>query len=181
VKESKDNTNRLLQEVREKGQLPEQTPDLEEENLRLYAGESAATIQETMMLLLERAAPGDYIAILAYLTEDAQINNSLQTIRHMLRDRTALATTLGYGPRYLHSTGQLHKGGPNTGIFFLFTNKEGDPIPIPGSSYSFGTLQHAQALGDFQALQKHDRRVMHVDLGKAPLEGLEAIRRMLLP
>jgi hypothetical protein len=181
VQESKDNTNRLLKEMEQKSSQLGSKPALSEGNIGLYADKNEASIQETIKLLLEQASPGDYVALLAYLTEGQETTNHLQAIRHLLRDNTKLATTLGYGPRYLHSTGQLHKGGPNTGIFLIFTADPDGSVPIPERPYSFGMLEHAQALGDYEALQKHGRRVVRMHINGQAKAGLEQIREMLLP
>ncbi len=103
----------------------------------------------------------------------------LQSIRTLLRDRTRRATTLGYGPRFLHSTGQLHKGGPPIGWFLQVVAGHPRDLPVPGAGYSFGTLIDAQAIGDFQALEAHDLPVLRVDCSDDPAEGLAALRAAL--
>jgi glucose-6-phosphate isomerase len=113
--------------------------------------------------------PGDYFALLAFLHPTPDRHGSLQALRHAVQRASHAATTLGYGPRFLHSTGQLHKGGPNRGVFLQIVADEGDR-PIPGESFGFGILQRAQALGDFQVLGRHERRVLRLDLG-ADVEG----------
>jgi transaldolase/glucose-6-phosphate isomerase len=175
VQESKDNTNRLLSVVQEKGQLPEKEPDLVEEPLSLYAEDAASTASETLAQFLAGARPGDYVALMAYLTETSETQQRLEAIRRRLRDGLCLATTLGYGPRFLHSTGQFHKGGPNTGLFLQLTAQDAQGTPVPGKDYSFGVLKRAQALGDLQALRKHHRRVMRIHLGTDLKKGLEAL------
>jgi glucose-6-phosphate isomerase len=115
--------------------------------------------------LLALAAPGDYVAILAYLNRTPARHERLQRLRLAARARTHLATTLGYGPRFLHSTGQLHKGGPNTGLFVLLTGDEGEDVAIPDTRYGFATLRHAQALGDYEVLERRGRRVIRIHLG----------------
>ena len=95
------------------------------------------------------------------MTPDATRGATVDRVRRELRQRTGLATTYGVGPRYLHSTGQYHKGGPNTGTFLLFTAKDETTTPVPGEPYSFSTLKHAQALGDFEALVAAGRTVIH--------------------
>ncbi|MCZ7570092.1 MAG: bifunctional transaldolase/phosoglucose isomerase [Ardenticatenaceae bacterium] len=179
VQESKNNTNRLLTVVRAQGQLPEEQPSLVEDSVRLYAPETARSASETVAQFLAQARPGDYVALLAYLTENAATEHALEAIRLHLRDRLHLATTLGYGPRYLHSTGQFHKGGPNTGLFLLLTADDAEEAPIPGQPYTFGVLKHAQALGDLEALRKHGRRAVRVDLGSEVGTGLAALQRIL--
>ncbi len=121
---------------------------------------------------LGSAKPGDYFSIQAYLAPGATTTLALESIQKTLRDTRRLATTLGYGPRFLHSTGQLHKGGPNTGLFVQFVDEPSDPLPVPETDYSFGQLIRAQALGDFQALTQRGRRVLRVNLGKDAAGGL---------
>jgi hypothetical protein len=111
--------------------------------------------------------PGDYVAIQAYLDRTPVTEETLHRARMALRDRLRVATTLGFGPRFLHSTGQLHKGGPNTGVFVQVVDPElHDGPPIPGQNYSFGVLIDAQALGDLRSLRAHDRRVARVTLDR---------------
>jgi len=127
--------------------------------------------------LIDQARPGDYFAVLAYLHRTPEHHERLARLRLAVRDRARIATTLGYGPRYLHSTGQLHKGGPNTGLFLLLTADEGDDVPIPGERYGFAALRRAQAMGDLEVLERHGRRVAHLHLGagiELALDGLNA-------
>jgi len=120
--------------------------------------------------------PGDYIAFLNYIEETPEIDRKFQQIRTELRDATKCAVTIGYGPRFLHSTGQLHKGGPDTGVFFQIIANDRKDFAIPGEPYTFSILKQAQALGDFRALAKRGRRVIGVDLGDNTLAGLESLR-----
>ena len=177
VQESKDNTNRLLDGVRKDGRLPEEPPALVEGPLRLYGDRTERTIAGTLRGWLAQGRPGDYIALMAYLTEEPATNAGLQSIRVRLRDGTRLATTLGYGPRYLHSTGQYHKGGPATGLFLLLTADDGEEMPVPGSPYTFGVFRRAQALGDLEALRRHGRRVIRIHLGGDVRQGLRDLER----
>ena len=179
VQESKDNTNRLLDLVRKGDQLPEEKPALVEGPLTLYADAAAPTVAETLARFLAQAAPGDYVAMMAYLSETPSTDQALQAIRLKLRDRRKLATTLGYGPRFLHSTGQFHKGGPNTGLFLQLTADDTEDAAVPGEPYSFGVLKRAQALGDLEALRKHGRRVVRIHLGKDAGAGLKALAEAL--
>jgi transaldolase/glucose-6-phosphate isomerase len=179
VQESKDNTNRLLAVVQDRGQLPEEEPDLMEGPLSLHAQQTASTVTETVAQFLAQAHPGDYVALMAYLTEDEAMEQALQAIRLRLRDGLRLPATLGYGPRFLHSTGQFHKGGPNTGLFLQLTAGDGEDAPIPGAPYTFGVFKRAQALGDLEALRKHGRRVVHVDLGLDVSQGLSKLGQIL--
>jgi transaldolase/glucose-6-phosphate isomerase len=124
---------------------------------------------------LASATAGDYIAICAYFMNTDARDGLLTRIRLACRDRTHNATTVGYGPRFLHSTGQLHKGGPATGVFLQLTADVGQDLPIPGAGYSFGTLRDAQALGDLQVLRRRGRRVLRVHLGADIDVGLTAL------
>ncbi len=180
VQESKEFTAKILDEVRKEGRVPEAEMELRHGLLRLYQAGGASSVPQALSLFFEQAVENDYFAILAYLTEN-QINESgLRRIRSLMKDRARIATTIGYGPRYLHSTGQLHKGGANKGLFLLLTSDTAEDAGIPGQPYAFGMLMRAQALGDFEALRKHRRRVLRVHLsGEVPagLAGLEEVIR----
>jgi glucose-6-phosphate isomerase/transaldolase/glucose-6-phosphate isomerase len=162
VAQAKDATGHALARFLETGRLPEWPTD---------------SVHELARVLTD-ARPGDYIALLAYLTPTAETTATLQRMRAMLRDRMRLATTLGYGPRYLHSTGQLHKGGPPTPILVIFTTTH-DDLPIPGERYGFATLEMAQALGDLATLRAAQRRVLWLPLDGAPAEALSRIAAAL--
>jgi transaldolase/glucose-6-phosphate isomerase len=179
VQESKDNTNRLLEVVESKGHLPEKKPALVVDPLAFYAEKAARTGEGTVARFLEQARPGDYVALMAYLTEGPKVEELLQAIREQLRDHLHLATTLGYGPRFLHSTGQLHKGGPNTGLFLQLTADDAEDADVPGRPYTFGVLKRAQAQGDLEALRKHNRRVMRIHLGDDVAQGLADAREVI--
>jgi len=112
----------------------------------------------------ENAAPGDFAAILAFLPDRENIRRRLMQLRDMIRRKTHLASTLGFGPRYLHSTGQLHKGGANHGVYILMTAPPREDFSVPGESYTFGQLELAQAMGDFEALESKARWLIHVRL-----------------
>jgi transaldolase / glucose-6-phosphate isomerase len=154
VQEAKDLTRKVLSE----GKL-----STVGEGVR-WAGQKGATLDEAVRALLAQVRPGDYVALLAYISPDAEHDTALNAIRLAIRDKHRAATTLGYGPRYLHSTGQLHKGGPNTGVFIEIVGDDPNDLPIPGEQFSFGVLKQAQALGDFQALRNHGRRVLRVQI-----------------
>ena len=146
VQQAKDLTDSVLQSYLASGGLPEVEP--------------GPSVDE----LLSRAGPGDYLSIMAYLRQTPEVDRSLEDLRRRVMERYRIATTLGYGPRFLHSTGQLHKGGPNTGLFLQLTEDQPKDLPIPGKPYSFGVLAEAQALGDLQALRDLGRRVARVHL-----------------
>jgi transaldolase/glucose-6-phosphate isomerase len=129
-----------------------------------------------MSNFLAQARDGDYVAFQAYLTENEEAFRVIDSIRRHVRDNKHLATTFGYGPRFLHSTGQYHKGGPNTGLFIQLTADDSLDFPIGNRSYSFGMLRRAQAQGDLEALRKHERRVVRVNLGSNVLKGLLALK-----
>ena len=178
VQESKSNTDRLLGEVRRGGSLPEERPALSEGPLGVFADGAGPTLATTLGRFFAGARPGDYVAILAYLTENDATERVLQRVRTRVRDGLRLATTVGYGPRLLHSTGQFHKGGPNTGLFIQLTAGDTVDARIPGQPYTFGTFKRAQALGDLEALRRHGRRAIRVHLGP-DTRGLEALERAI--
>jgi transaldolase/glucose-6-phosphate isomerase len=177
VQESKDNTNRLLAEVEEEGYLEEKEPDLVEDRVGLYAPEVAPTMAETLAEFFSLGKPGDYVAMMAYLTEDPETDRALQQIRVILRNSLHLATTLGYGPRFLHSTGQLHKGGPNSGLFIQITADDTDRPRLRNEPYTFDVFKRAQAIGDLDALRRHGRRVLRVHLGVDVKRGLAKFKQ----
>jgi hypothetical protein len=119
-------------------------------------------VSDGVAALLARVRPGDYVAFQAYLSPHADLTSRLQTLRTVVRDRYRVATTVAYGPRYLHSTGQLHKGGPNTGVFAQVVDEPTEDRPVPGRPYTFGRLIAAQAVGDLAALRDRGRRVARV-------------------
>ncbi|MFC2022940.1 hypothetical protein ACFLTL_02145, partial [Chloroflexota bacterium] len=123
-------------------------------------------VTESLTRLLSKARSSDYLAVLAYVQQTPEVDDVMAEFRRRIVEKHAMATTLGYGPRYLHSTGQLYKGGPNTGIFLLITTEHESDVPIPGKPYSFGLLADAQALGDLRALKSTGRRVIRVHLSR---------------
>jgi transaldolase/glucose-6-phosphate isomerase len=174
VRESKANTNRLLDSVRKTGSLPaEKIPVI---SMAKPVGTAA---RESLRTLLDHAIPGDYLALQAYLPESPETDRALEEIRLRLRDRLRIATTVGYGPRFLHSTGQFHKGGPNTGLFLQLTADALEDAPIPDSPFTFGVLEQAQALGDLQALLEHGRRAIRIHLGGDPMLGLARLAEIV--
>ncbi len=158
VQGAKDNTDGLLDTYLSQGRLPE----------RASSGSIAA--------LLEQARPGDYFAIMPYIPLDAEADRLLHELRSKVMQRFRIATTVGYGPRYLHSTGQLHKGGPASGLYLQLTMGGRQRLPIPGQRYGFDILATAQAIGDYQALTNLGRRLITVNLGDNVTGGL---RRLL--
>jgi transaldolase / glucose-6-phosphate isomerase len=185
VQESKDATKELLSTFVNQGSLPEQTPLVAENGLTIFAeGHTrealpATSVSDALRAHLATVKQGDYIALLNYIEETPAIEARLQEIRTLLRDTTKCATTTGYGPRFLHSTGQMHKGGPDTGVFFQITAKDAHDFPVPGEPYSFSILKQAQALGDFRSLVAHGRRALRVDLGADVLVGLQRLHELI--
>ncbi|MBI4483730.1 MAG: bifunctional transaldolase/phosoglucose isomerase [Acidobacteria bacterium] len=142
----------------------------------------AAQLEELARALetwMADARAGDYVALQAYLAPTPETTAALQSVRLNLRNRLRLATTLGYGPRFLHSTGQLHKGGPSTGLFLQLVDDCREDLPVPESDYTFGALIRAQALGDYQALRQRGRRVLRVNLGSDVAGGLDRFSEAL--
>ncbi len=140
---------------------------------------NANELKHSIDAWLSTAHSGNYIGLDAYLAPTADTSAALETIRTILRDRTKLATMLGYGPRFLHSTGQLHKGGPNTGLFLQILDEPAEDLPVPETDYTFATLIRAQAQGDFGALEQRGRRTLRVQLGKDVAGGLRQIAEVL--
>ena len=124
---------------------------------------------------LNRLGAGDYFALLAFIQMNDEHEPSLQEIRHAVRDKKRVATCLGFGPRFLHSTGQAYKGGPNSGVFLQVTCDDAADLPVPGQKYTFGVVKAAQARGDFQVLAERGRRALRVHLGKDLKSGLAKI------
>jgi transaldolase/glucose-6-phosphate isomerase len=182
VQESKDATKALLEKYKHEGKLQEQVAVAGDGRLTVYSGaevRGSGSVREALRGYYAKIKPGDYVALLAYMEETPETEAALQAIRTSLRDATRCATTTGYGPRFLHSTGQLHKGGPDSGVFIQITAPDQIDFPVPGQPYTFSVLKDAQALGDFQSLQAHGRRAIRVDLGSDLLSGLAGLKDML--
>jgi glucose-6-phosphate isomerase/transaldolase/glucose-6-phosphate isomerase len=165
VAESKENTRRILDEVARTGQLPDDAG----------VSDPVAAISEHVA---EAVSGQNYVAFMAYVTPDAQNESALQELRTVVRDSRRVATTLGFGPRFLHSTGQLHKGGPGSGVFVQITWDDPVDLAIPGESFSFSTLKRAQAAGDLQSLHSHGRRAIRVHVDGGPESFRAAVRRI---
>lgn len=185
VAESKENTSRLLAEYQQAGGFRTPPALAEDSYLQIFAGTGSdvstgnqsgeAAIREVLTRFFAQARPGDYASLLPYL-EPTEVHRALvRSLRMRLRDALRTATTTGFGPRYLHSTGQLHKGGANQGLFLLLTADDAEAVPIPGEPYSFSVLKMAQALGDFQSLEAKQRRVVRVHLGGNIRAGLDRL------
>jgi len=161
VQQAKDATERVLQEYTMSGRLPQV--------------ETADSLAD----LLAGVEKGKYLAIMAYLRQTPEVDKILGDFRRKVVERHHIATTLGYGPRFLHSTGQLHKGGPDTGLFLQITAGHEKEMPIPSKPYTFGVVADAQALGDLQALQSLGRRVIRVHFSRGDLAAISTLVRQL--
>jgi len=189
VEASKVATRRLTDEYQKTGVLPSETPVLEEDGLSLFTdadNENAIasrarskSVREYLKAHLERLGGGDYFAVNAYLEMNGENDHELAALRRAVRDSKRVATTLGYGPRFLHSTGQLHKGGANTGVFLQITSEDAEDVPIPGQKYSFGILKRFQAQGDLRVLVERKRRALRVHLGPDVKAGLTRLRHIV--
>jgi glucose-6-phosphate isomerase len=185
VQQAKDATRVLLDRYKAEGRLPVAAPDATtSEGATFTLSRVARTALQNLAnpanpeAFLALVRQGDYVAILAYVGPDPVLLTAFQEFRTAVLERTGVATTFGYGPRYLHSTGQLHKGGPNSGVFLMVTATPANDLPIPGEAFSFGILESAQALGDFASLDAAGRRALHVHL---PVPTDAALQRALTP
>ncbi|MBI1821374.1 MAG: glucose-6-phosphate isomerase [Nitrospirae bacterium] len=167
VTESKENTSRILEIYRTSGHLPE---------TQVHPDPSFA---KNSGVFLKQVKPSSYVALLAYLERSPSTENLLQKMRVSIRDKFRVATTLGYGPRFLHSTGQLHKGGARKGVFFQITADDPDDVPIPERNYGFSILKRAQSLGDLDSLKKKGLPVLQIHLGRSPEEGLAHVIQLI--
>jgi hypothetical protein len=174
VAEAKEKTKALLEAYEKEQRLPETEPLVQDEDValhtRAFSGSSPA---EVVRAGIEELKPGDYVAFLSYLPADASIERAVSEARQAIRRRLRAAGTFGVGPRYLHSTGQYHKGGPNTALAFVITADDETETSIPEAGYSFAVLKRAQALGDFQTLEAHGRRVIRIHVKSGERKGAE--------
>jgi transaldolase/glucose-6-phosphate isomerase len=186
VEASKIVTKSLTSEYEKNGSLPAEKPILEEKGAKLFTDDkNASALAKTagsskslvayLKAHLSRLQPGDYFALLGYIQMNDQHEQQLQAIRHAVRDKKHVATCLGFGPRFLHSTGQAYKGGPNSGVFLQLTCDDANDLPVPDQKYTFGTVKAAQARGDFQVLAERGRRALRVHLGADLQSGLNTL------
>lgn len=182
VQESKDNTVRLLDEFKQNGKLTEQSIAAEGNGLKVLCSEetikqlgTGQSVEAFIGAHLKRAGAGDYVALCDYIRETDEHEALLQNIRSHLRDALRVATTTGYGPRFLHSTGQLHKGGDDSGVFLQITADDAQDVPLPGEPFGFSVLKQAQALGDFASLASRNRRAIRIHLGADIAAGLNTL------
>ena len=181
VESAKIQARKMVDEYKEKGELPEPEPTVEADGMAVYSAGEATGVDEALEEFLGQSRSGDYVSLQAYLPPSEETTEVLQGMRVRLRERLKLATTSGYGPRFLHSTGQLHKGDGGNGLFIQFTADPGAEVPIPDeagendATLTFGILEAAQALGDRQALLDVDRRVIRLHLGADVNGGLNKL------
>jgi transaldolase/glucose-6-phosphate isomerase len=189
VEASKVGARSLTDAYEETGALPAETPILEGDGLELYTDERNAkelaaaagdkSIAAYLKAHLDRLGAGDYLGLLAYIEMNDAHEARLQSVRHRVRDVKRVATCLGFGPRFLHSTGQAYKGGPNTGVFLQITCDDAADIQVPGRSYTFGVVKSAQARGDFDVLSERGRRALRLHLGADVDAGLDVLRQIV--
>jgi len=194
VEASKIVTKKLTSEYETKGSLPAEKPIAEESGFKLFTDDrnaaelakvavashtSDSALENYLRAHLSRLGAGDYFALLAYIEMNADHEALLQTLRMAVRDRKHVATCLGFGPRFLHSTGQAYKGGPNSGVFLQITCDDAHDLPVPGQKYTFGVVKAAQARGDFQVLADRKRRALRVHLGSDIKAGLTKLTELV--
>jgi transaldolase/glucose-6-phosphate isomerase len=184
VEASKIETKKLTSQYEATGSLPPESPFFIAKDAKLFADDknSAAlsggkSLNEIVKTHLSRIGAGDYFALLGYIPMNAQNEKALQSIRTSVRDAKKVATCLGFGPRFLHSTGQAYKGGPNSGVFLQITCDDASDLAVPGQKYTFGVVKAAQARGDFAVLAERGRRALRVHLGKNLKSGLNALAK----
>ena len=184
VEASKIETKKLTSQYEATGSLPPESPFFEDQDVKLYADEKnsaalkgGAKLTDVLKTHLARAGAGDYFAVLGYITMNSANETTLQGMRHAVRDKKKVATVLGFGPRFLHSTGQAYKGGPNSGVFLQITCDEAKDLAVPGQKYTFGIVKAAQARGDFAVLAERGRRALRVHLGKNLKSGLATLAK----
>jgi transaldolase/glucose-6-phosphate isomerase len=178
VESAKVKARELMAQFEQSGELPVETPTLDYDDIDAYGPAMGETVTQALQAFLTGFRPGNYIAIMAYLPYEAEVDAALNELRLRLRNRLRAATTVGFGPRFLHSTGQLHKGDGNKGLFIQLTHTPATDVAIPGEKYTFATLVAAQAQGDYNALKENNRRLIrfHIEKGQ---DLAEAIRKLI--
>lgn len=188
VEASKIETRKLTDEYEKTGSLPAESPFFDDRGVKLFADERNSaelkqaagknpTLSAFLRAHLSRLRAGDYFAVLGYIQRNDAHERQLQSVRHAVRDNKRVATCLGFGPRFLHSTGQAYKGGPNSGVFLQITCDDAQDLQVPGQKYTFGVVKAAQARGDFQVLAERGRRALRVHVGKDVAAGLATIEQ----
>jgi transaldolase/glucose-6-phosphate isomerase len=186
VEAQKVKTRELTTAYEESGALPPETPFFVADGIALFADPAnaaalgpATSLAAALKVHLGRAGAGDYVALLAYIDRNPAHTEALTRLRRMIRDRLRTATCLGFGPRFLHSTGQVYKGGPNSGVVLQITCEDGADLAVPGQAYSFGVVKAAQARGDFDVLAERGRRLLRVHLPADLDAGLATLGRAI--
>ncbi len=174
VQEAKDLTNKEIELFLREGHLDDVEETASEGNLSAF-GEEGGTVSDQLARLLGNVGASSYVATMAYVPYGNEVDGALQKLRTTLRETTKAATTVGYGPRFLHSTGQLHKGGPSSGVFLQITSDDEEGISIPQAGYDFATLIKAQSAGDLKALQSRDLPVLRVHIKGDVASGLQEL------
>ena len=172
VEASKIATRKLTDEFEKTGSLPKESPAIDKDGIRVFGDTKATTLEEALKAHLGTIKTGDYFALLAYVEMNEKHHKALQSMRQRVRDSKRVATCLGFGPRFLHSTGQAYKGGPNTGVFLQITCDDAQDLAVPGQKYTFGIVKAAQARGDLAVLQERGRRALRIHLGADVAAGL---------
>ena len=172
VEASKIATRKLTEQFEATGSLPQESPTLEEDGVKIFGAAKGKTLVECLRAHLGSLKAGDYFALLAYVEMNGPHETALQSMRLGVRDAKRVATCLGFGPRFLHSTGQAYKGGPNSGVFLQITADDAEDLPVPGQKYTFGIVKAAQARGDLAVLVERGRRALRVHLGSDVAAGL---------
>jgi len=182
VEQAKIVARKMMNEYQEKGKLPELNPAFEEKGIKVYGDTKTNSIDEVLKSFLSECKGGkNYVSIQAYLNPKKETTEALQKLRTAIQKKYKTATTLGFGPRFLHSTGQLHKGDAGNGYFIQFTSIIEEDLPIPenpveeSTAITFGILIKAQALGDRQALIDNKRKVVTIDLGSNVIDSLRQL------
>jgi transaldolase/glucose-6-phosphate isomerase len=185
VEAAKIEARKLTDGYEQNGSLPPETPFFEAEGFQLFTGEKYTAeltaeagdknVKDFLNAHLRQIKEHDYFALLAYIEMSEANEKLLQQIREKVLSRTGVATCLGFGPRFLHSTGQAYKGGPNSGVFLQITSDDEFDLPVPDQKYTFGVVKSAQARGDFQVLLDRGRRALRVHFGTNVAEGLEQL------
>ncbi len=189
VESAKIEARKITDEYEQTGSLPTETPFFEGDGIKLFSSDAyaatltASAIEQTLQGILnahlKQIVKDDYFGVLAYVEMNAENDSLLQTIRTKVLEMYHSATCLGFGPRFLHSTGQGYKGGANNGVFLQITSDDAFDVPVPGQKYTFGVVKAAQARGDFQVLLDRGRRALRVHLGQDVKDGLKKVASLI--
>ncbi len=180
----------MTEEYEKQGKLPDEKPFYEENGIKLFTDEKnlaelnktvgdKKSLENYLKAHLDKIKENDYFALLAYIEMNAENENLLQKIRHRVLQEKRVATCLGFGPRFLHSTGQAYKGGANEGVFLQITSDDAENLDVPEQKYTFGIVKAAQARGDFQVLLDRERRALRVHLGENVTEDLRKLTEII--